>query len=48
MFVNIQAGEHEIKVVNVDNPRSSRCRLGTVCVNGKPVHVQEGRFELKP
>jgi hypothetical protein len=47
LYVNIEPGPHEIKVVSHDNPRSSRFRLGTVCVNGKPVHVQEGRFEFK-
>lgn len=47
IWVNIEPGRHEIKVYSADNPRSSRFRIGTVCVNGNPVHVQEGVFEYR-
>jgi len=47
MWVNIEPGHHEIRVFSADNPRSTRFRIGTVCVNGRPVHVQEGVFEYR-
>ena len=47
IWVNIEPGKHEIRVVSADNPRSTRFRIGTVCVNGNPVHVQDCVFEYR-
>jgi hypothetical protein len=47
IFVDIGPGKHEIQVISSDNPRSTRFRLGTVCINGNPVHVQDNIFEYK-
>jgi hypothetical protein len=44
IIVEIEPGEHKIEVINVENPKSSRFSLGTVCIEGRPVHVQNGVF----
>lgn len=47
IFVNIEPGKHQIKVANVNSLQGSRFKVGTVCVNGKPVHVVNGVFEYQ-
>lgn len=47
IFVSIEPGIHTVRVEGAYNPRSIRFNIGTICVEGKPVHHQNGVFEYR-